>query len=116
MHWKFFTGLALVMGMKYAVGQGNETESGEKGPTSMRQKNSFCPTIYGLGSYPCDEKTGNRYGCDGGFCWRSCFPTRRELYCKSRRWCYQKAAKKYHAKMDLIVWTRLDTGAQSRQG
>ena len=28
MQWKFFTVLALVMGIKYAVGEGNETESG----------------------------------------------------------------------------------------
>merc|ERR1712212_319403 len=65
MQWKFFTGLALVMAIKYAVGQ--EAESGAKGATSMRQN------LY-------DDKTKRSYGCKFKpfeipvrryICWRS---------------------------------------------
>jgi len=89
MRWKFFTVLALVMAIKYAVGQDRQEaeseshyETGAKEPTSMRQENPGCGlSKWNKKHYPCDKKTGNNFACAANrglkdhqysSCWRSC--------------------------------------------
>merc|ERR1711970_521803 len=104
------TSLVLAMALECTTGKGQDTDSGAKGPASIRQrlgllgrskKEAFCGLTSWSG-HKCDTTTNYNYGCDRpvnfkmkSWCWRSCDKLSEcDEESKEAKWCWARGYRK----------------------